>query len=45
MVVCGGGNGAHATAGYAGSKSDLVVNVFTRRPTEWKKNLLVTTSG
>ena len=45
IVICGGGNGAHGTDGYVGSKSNFSVNVFTRRPKDWKKNILVTTAG
>lgn len=31
IVVCGGGNGSHATVASAG-RFDLKVNVFTRKP-------------
>lgn len=32
IVVCGGGNGAHTTVGYVGSKPTFQMCVFTRKP-------------
>ncbi len=32
LTICGGGNGAHATAAVVGSNKNFRVNVFTRRP-------------
>jgi hypothetical protein len=32
IVVCGGGNGSHATVASAGRFDNLQVNVFTRKP-------------
>lgn len=33
LVVCGGGNGSHATVASAGRKTNkFSVNVFTRKP-------------
>jgi hypothetical protein len=43
VTVCGGGNGAHVTAGYFASKG-IKVNVFTRRPNDWKKSIKITTA-
>jgi len=37
IVVCGGGNGSHASVATVGSKTDMFdVCLYTRRPTEWK---------
>jgi len=36
IVVCGGGNGSHVTVASAGRLPSLSVNVFTRKPQDWK---------
>ncbi len=37
IVICGGGNGSHASVSSAGSKPHLFeVCVYTRKPKEWK---------
>lgn len=43
ITVCGGGNGGHATAAYLGSKPGIFVNVLTRRPEAWSKEIIMTT--
>jgi hypothetical protein len=43
ICICGGGNGAHTAAGYLSSKPGVQVNVFTRRPQDWKPTITVTT--
>jgi len=43
ITVCGGGNGAHICAGYFGWKG-FKVNVLTRKPELWKKELTITTA-
>ena len=45
ICILGGGNGAHTAAGYLGSKSDLTVNILTRRPAEWSSTIDVHTKG
>eukprot|EP00744_Colponema_vietnamica_P004143 GILI01006227.1.p1 GENE.GILI01006227.1~~GILI01006227.1.p1 ORF type:complete len:432 (-),score=117.45 GILI01006227.1:54-1286(-) len=49
VCVCGGGNGAHVTAGYIASKTGFRVNVYTRQPEKWAKSvsegLQITTKG
>jgi hypothetical protein len=38
IVVCGGGNGSHATIANAGYKPHMFeIGVFTRKPQDWKK--------
>lgn len=44
ITICGGGNGAHVTAGYLASKG-YRVNVLTRKPSKWKKTISITTKG
>ena len=44
VTICGGGNGAHVTAGYLGWKG-VRVNVLTRRPREWAGALAISTQG
>ena len=39
IIVCGGGNLAHFSACIIGSKANMTVNVFTRRPKEWNKTI------
>jgi glycerol-3-phosphate dehydrogenase len=43
ITVCGGGNGAHICAGYFGWKG-FKVNVLTRKPEKWSKNITITTA-
>lgn len=46
IVVCGGGNGSHATVATTGSKYEqFEVNVFTRRPSDWNKEIIGLTKG
>jgi opine dehydrogenase len=35
VCICGGGSGAHVTAGYLGNKPEFIVNVYTRQPQKW----------
>ena len=44
VTVCGGGNGAHVTAGYLASKG-FTVNVFTRKPDKWTGSIKITTAN
>jgi len=44
VTICGGGNGAHTSAGYLASKPGVTVNVFTRRPDQWTNQIKVTTA-
>ena len=44
VTICGGGNGAHVTAGYLGWKG-VRVNVLTRRPRDWAKGIAISTQG
>jgi len=44
ITICGGGNGAHVSAGYLASKG-IRVNVLTRRPQEWAEKITITTAG
>lgn len=41
----GGGNGSHASVACAGRVDSLSVNVFTRRPQDWKKEIIGLTKG
>ena len=45
IVICGGGNGSHASVATAGSKSQFEVCVFTRRPSDWKSSIKGLTKG
>jgi len=45
VVICGGGNGSHASVATIGSKPQFQVHIFTRRPTEWKSKVVGTTKG
>ena len=45
IVICGGGNGSHASVACAGRVDSLSVNVFTRRPQDWKKEIIGLTKG
>lgn len=42
VCICGGGSLGHVIAGYLGAKG-ACVNILTRRPGEWSKELAVTT--
>ncbi|CAM9401305.1 unnamed protein product [Phaeothamnion confervicola] len=44
VVVCGGGNGAHVSAGFLASRG-IRVNVFTRQPKRWGESIKITTTG
>lgn len=35
IVICGGGNGSHASVAHIGSTNKYRVNVYTRKPQEW----------
>ncbi len=41
VCLCGGGSGTHILAGRLGSKGNFIVNVFTRKPQKWTKNITV----
>lgn len=41
ICICGGGNQGHALAGMLGSRSDLEINMLTRRPELWKHEITV----
>jgi len=43
--VCGGSGSGHCTAAYLGAKPYLQVNVLTRRPELWSKNITVHSDG
>jgi opine dehydrogenase len=45
VTICGGGNGAHAAVAWIGSKSEYKVNLLTRRPQDWKKQVVVHCAG
>eukprot|EP00921_Rhytidocystis_pertsovi_P007906 GHVQ01013082.1.p1 GENE.GHVQ01013082.1~~GHVQ01013082.1.p1 ORF type:complete len:472 (+),score=53.05 GHVQ01013082.1:484-1899(+) len=45
VAIVGGGNGAHAAAGYLGHKKSLRVRVLTRRPHLWSSAITVNTKG
>lgn len=45
ITICGGGNGTHASAAVISRLSTFKVNVLTRRPKDWNKNLLGITKG
>ena len=45
VTICGGGNGTHASAAVISRLKDFKVNVLTRRPAEWNKNLVGITKG
>ncbi|KAL4510772.1 hypothetical protein ABPG72_004926 [Tetrahymena utriculariae] len=45
VTICGGGNGTHASAAVISRTNEFKVNVFTRRPKEWSKNLVGITKG
>lgn len=45
ITICGGGNGAHVTAAFLGSKPGLAVNVLTRQPAKWSHDLTLKTVG
>ena len=42
VCICGGGSLGHVIAGYLGAKG-IDVNILTRRPGEWSKELAITT--
>ena len=44
IAVCGGGNGAHVCCAYFGAIG-LKVNLLTRKPAQWAKEISVTTKG
>lgn len=44
VTICGGGNGAHVTAGYLASKG-ITVNVLTRKPEKWGAEITIDTKG
>jgi hypothetical protein len=39
VTICGGGNGAHFSACLIGANPNYKVNVFTRRPKDWKSTI------
>ena len=41
VCLCGGGTGTHILAGTIGSNENFIVNVFTRKPEEWTKEITV----
>ena len=45
ITICGGGNGSHASAAVISRVKDFKVNVLTRRPADWSKNLIGLTKG
>eukprot|EP01017_Pseudomicrothorax_dubius_P027425 TRINITY_DN315_c0_g1_i4.p1 TRINITY_DN315_c0_g1~~TRINITY_DN315_c0_g1_i4.p1 ORF type:complete len:415 (+),score=83.93 TRINITY_DN315_c0_g1_i4:39-1283(+) len=45
VAICGGGNGAHFSAAVIGSRADITVNVLTRRPEAWKREIVAHTAG
>ncbi|CAM9402274.1 unnamed protein product, partial [Hapterophycus canaliculatus] len=44
VTVCGGGNGAHVTAGFLASRG-IRVNVFTRQSKRWGDSITLSTKG
>ncbi|PFH32059.1 NAD/NADP octopine/nopaline dehydrogenase, alpha-helical domain-containing protein [Besnoitia besnoiti] len=46
VCICGGGNAAHASATWMGQKhKNIRVNVLTRQPEKWQKELRMETEG
>ena len=46
VCIVGGGNGAHAAAGYFGQPSkNIAVRILTRRPLDWSTTIDVITAG
>lgn len=43
VCICGGGSLGHVIAGYLGAKSDVAVNILTRRPDDWQDKLEIYT--
>lgn len=43
VCICGGGSLGHVIAGYLGAKSDVAVNILTRRPNDWQNKLYIHT--
>ena len=41
ICICGGGNLGQVIAGYIAAKKDVKVNVLTRKPNQWKKEIIV----
>lgn len=39
VCICGGGSLGHVTAGYLAAKEGVQVNMLTRRPESWQKNI------
>lgn len=43
ICICGGGSLGHVVAGYLGAKEDVRVNILTRKPDAWQKQLEIFT--
>ncbi len=43
ICICGGGSLGHVTAGYLAAKDNISVNILTRRPQAWRKNIEIHT--
>ena len=41
ICICGGGNLGQVIAGYIAAKKDVKVNVLTRKPERWNKDMIV----
>ncbi|CAM9247333.1 unnamed protein product [Sphacelaria rigidula] len=44
VTICGGGNGAHVSAGFMASRG-IRVNVFTRQSERWGSTITLSTEG
>lgn len=45
VTICGGGNTSHFSAAVISANPNYIVNVFTRRPELWSKQLVAVTKG
>lgn len=43
VCICGGGSLGHVIAGYLGTKENVSVNILTRKPELWKRELCIST--
>lgn len=43
ICICGGGSIGHVISGYLGTKEGVKVNILTRKPAEWQKELHIFT--
>lgn len=45
ITICGGGHMAHALAGMLGQVTENKITLYTRRPDEWNKTMIVNMEG